>query len=147
MEVISELSKYRSALKTIKHSYQADGVFAVVMSIENGNGEIKTISKQVKIEQTTVDNSLIHPLLLAFTDGDNPLDIRTYFRFIGEGTPIKGELSFGDGTVIPLVTPKQYQETLHTFSTAGTYNLKLVIWDGEGNVQLIPEKLLLETKN
>ncbi|AKB81516.1 Cell surface protein [Methanosarcina barkeri 3] len=105
-----------SADKNPVHVYSSDGVYTVTLKVTNSKGSNST----QKINYITVSTK---PPLSNFysniTSGNIPLTVQ--FTDTSTGSPASWNWNFGDGT------NSTEQNPIHTYFSAGTYNVTLVV--------------------
>jgi PGF-pre-PGF domain-containing protein len=112
----------KSATQNPVHEYSNDGIYPVTLTVENSKGS-NSIQKQNYITVST------KPPLSNFrsniTSGNIPLTIQ--FTDTSTGFPASWNWNFGDGT------SSTEQNPMHTYFSAGTYNVTLVVSSADGS--------------
>jgi PGF-pre-PGF domain-containing protein len=111
-----------SADKNPVHVYSSDGVYTVTLKVTNSKGSNST----QKINYITVSTK---PPLSSFysniTSGNIPLTV--LFTDTSTGSPASWNWNFGDGT------NSTEQNPMHTYFSAGTYDVTLVVSNADGS--------------
>jgi PGF-pre-PGF domain-containing protein len=111
-----------SADKNPVHVYSSDGVYTVTLKVTNSKGSNST----QKINYITVSTK---PPLSSFysniTSGNIPLTVQ--FTDTSTGSPASWNWNFGDGT------NSTEQNPMHTYFSAGTYDVTLVVSNADGS--------------
>ncbi|MGV6859045.1 MAG: PKD domain-containing protein [bacterium] len=109
---------------TVNHTYAAAGTYTVVLRVTTSGGKTAAISQNVVIENiaplaaiSATPLSGVIPVTVAF---DSSASVDT------DGSIASYSWDFGDGTTSDEANPQ------HSYSTAGTYPVSLVITDNEG---------------
>jgi len=106
-----------------QHSYAAPGTYTIQLTAINLNGCIDSISSAVPISVNSRPNADFTP---SQTSGCAPLTL-TFNGNSGGASPIAARFwDFGDGNTATTQSP------LHTFTTPGTYTVRLVVVDANG---------------
>ncbi|HEY3360701.1 MAG TPA: PGF-pre-PGF domain-containing protein [Methanosarcina sp.] len=106
----------KSAAQNPVHEYSSDGVYSVTLTVENSKGSNST----QKINYITVSTQPPSSNFLSnTTSGNIPLTVQ--FTDTSTGSPALWNWNFGDGSTSTEQNPK------HTYFSAGTYGINLVV--------------------
>lgn len=114
-----------SVLKNPVHTFVLAGTYNVKLTITDNNGCTNSISRSVVITpEPIVDFSFPNPVCLK-----SPVQFDNTSTVPGNGLIIKSEWDFGDGNTRTLNT---LASVFHTYSTYGSYSVKLTITTTDG---------------
>jgi len=101
------------------HTYWTAGVYNVILTVHNQYGQ----SDVTKAQYITVVGDLVSKFAADPSSGKAPLTVKFEDRSIGG--PTAWAWDFGDGTTANVQNPT------HTFTTAGSYDVKLTVTRGD----------------
>jgi PKD repeat protein len=113
-----------SSLKNPVHVYLKKGTYTVTLSVKTG--KLTSTTKQ-NITLPGYDPALIHPkchFTVIKQTGKHPFTAKFIDKSVG--APTAWLWTFGDGTYSRLQSPS------HTYAKAGTYTVRLQIWNAKG---------------
>ena len=116
--------------------YEGAGTYTVNLTVTNPDGS----ASEIKIDYITV----FEPPVASFTgtpsSGKRPLTVQ--FTDTSSGLPIAWSWDFGDGSAI-----SHAQNPLHTYTSAGPYNVRLSVSNIAGSDTLTMDGYITVTKN
>lgn len=112
----------RSTVQNPVHEYSSAGNYPVTLIVANnrGSNSIQKVNYITALAQPPSSNFCSN-----ITGGNIPLTVQ--FNDISAGSPASWNWNFGDGT------SSTEQNPMHTYFSAGTYNVKLVVSNADGN--------------
>ncbi|MCP1715002.1 PKD repeat protein [Methanocalculus alkaliphilus] len=114
-----------SALQNPMHTFSSPGSFTVTLTASNPNGSSIKTKENFIIVINPVDPLPVANFVANATEGEIPLIIQ--FTDTSTGTPDAWDWDFGDGTT------SVEQHPIHTYTTAGYYNVTLTVANAAGN--------------
>lgn len=111
------------------HSYASNGTYNVVLTVTNSFGCTNSITHSVIVNPVPVAN---------FTNSTACFGTATMFTDITSGAPINWIWNFGDAT-----PTSNTQNPTHTYATAGTYVVTLVVFGGAGCSDTIQHNVIV----
>ncbi len=114
--------------QTVSHAYSTSGTYTVKLTVKT-TAQAKETSPRLESKQTaqieiTVTPALSVAISASVTEGPAPLEVS--FTAEVQGTAASYTWDFGDGTTSTEANPR------HTFTTEGTYTVKLVVTGSDG---------------
>lgn len=114
--------------QTVSHAYSTSGTYTVKLTVKT-TAQAKETSPRLESKQTaqieiTVTPALSVAISASVTEGPAPLEVS--FTAEVQGTAASYNWDFGDGTTSTEANPR------HTFTTEGTYTVKLVVTGSDG---------------
>ena len=115
--------------QTASHAYSAAGTYTVKLTVKTA-AQAKETSPKLESKQTaqieiTVTSALSVAISASVTEGPAPLDVS--FTAEVQGTAASYKWDFGDGSTSQEANPT------HTFTTKGTYMVKLIVTAPDGS--------------
>lgn len=119
----------RETGQTVSHAYSASGMYTVKLTVKTA-AQAKETSPKLEAKQTTqieiiVTAALSVAISTSTTEGSAPLEVS--FTAEVQGIAVSYNWDFGDGSTSSEANPT------HTFTTAGTYIVKLVVTAPDGS--------------
>lgn len=115
--------------QTVSHAYSASGTYTVKLTVKTAAQARETSpkleSKQTAQIEITVTTALLVAISASVTEGPAPLDVS--FTAEVQGTAASYSWDFGDGATSQEANPT------HTFTTEGTYTVKLIVTAPDGS--------------
>jgi PKD repeat protein len=109
---------------TASHTYTAGGNYGVVVVISDGQGNVTQAAQTISV--TAPASAYPVSVYASRTSGRAPIGITFSARVSGAASPYGYAWDFGDGTTSALSAPA------HTFSTPGTYSVRVTVTDSLG---------------
>jgi plastocyanin len=115
--------------QTVSHTYSASGTYTVKLTVKTA-AQAKETNPKLEPKQTaqieiTVKAALSVAISASVTEGPAPLEVS--FTAEVQGTAASYNWDFGDGSTSSEANPT------HTFTTEGTYTVKLVVTAPDGS--------------
>lgn len=119
----------RATGQTVSHAYRASGMYTVKLTVKTA-AQAKETRPKLEVKQTTqieiiVTAALSVAISASVTEGPVPLEVS--FTAEVQGIAASYNWDFGDGSTSTEVNPT------HTFTTEGTYTVKLVVTAPDGS--------------
>lgn len=115
--------------QTVSHTYSASGTYTVKLTVKTAaqakETNPKLESKQTAQIEITVAAALSVAIAASVTEGPAPLEVS--FTAEVQGTAASYNWDFGDGSTSQEANPT------HTFTTEGTYTVKLIVTAPDGS--------------
>lgn len=116
--------------QTVSHTYSASGIYTVKLTVKTA-AQAKETSPKLESQQTAqieiaVATALSVAILTSVTEGPAPLEV-SFTTEVQGGTAASYTWDFGDGATSTEANP------MHTFTTEGTYTVKLVVTGSDGS--------------
>jgi PKD repeat protein len=123
--------------QTVEHTYQAGGTYQVTLEVVDETGLRNSVTQEVIIEKTTTPPEAyfyfgVDGYKVTFWDSSSDADgnIVWYYWDLGDGTHLTNELS-----------------PAHTYEYTGTYHVRLVITDNDGQISEITRDVVIYDDN